>query len=167
MNKPEHLIIHHTASKVKTNQFLAVNNYHKSLDFPKSSIGFYVGYHWFIERNGVKIRARADSDVGAHTLGGYNTKSIGVCMAGNFNSEVPSDAQIATLRGLIEEYGLPVLLHREADTRLTCPGRYVDKSLYTQEKIVDNVDKEKAKGIEEQLSIIIKLLNIIINLIKK
>lgn len=166
MNNPKHLIIHHTAVGSKSNQFLAVNSYHQSLDFPKSSIGFYVGYHWFIERNGVRIRAREDIDEGAHTLGGYNQESIGVCLAGDFDNEVPSDAQIASLRGLIEEYGLPVLLHKEADTRRNCPGLHLGHHLLVQEE-VDEQDKEKAQGIEEQLSIIIRLLDIIINLLRK
>jgi len=148
MNKATHVIIHHTAVSSPNYQFNAVNNYHKSLDFPESSLGYYVGYHWFIERDGTKKRARTDTDTGAHTLNGWNTKSIGICLAGNFDVETPTEAQIASLRDLVDMYDLPYLLHREADTNRTCPGRYFSKDLLELENI-DEVDQEKTKALQE------------------
>lgn len=130
MNKATHIILHHTAVKSSNPQFSAVNRYHKSLDFPISSALLYVGYHWFIERDGTTIRARADKDIGAHTLEGWNKKSIGICMAGDFSQETPSEAQIASLRVLIHEYDLPYLLHSEAQANRTCPQ-------FTREELED------------------------------
>jgi len=157
-NKPKTIIIHHTAVKSDKPQFNAVNNYHKKLDFPLSSLGYYVGYHWFIERGGTVIRARADKDEGAHTLGGWNKKSIGICMAGDFSLETPSEAQIASLRSLMNDYNLPYLLHREADKRRTCPQFSREELILWLQNTTDKEDLEKQKQINKELKGVIATL---------
>ena len=151
MNKPKHIIIHHSAVKSNNPQFSAVNKYHKSLDFPQSTYKFYIGYHWFIERDGTAIRARADKDEGAHTLGGWNKKSIGICLAGDFSLQTPSEAQIAALRVIINEYSLPYMLHSEADTRRTCPLFRRDWLENKLRWAKDEEDLAKCEAINEEL----------------
>lgn len=66
----------------------------------RSSLGFYVGYHYLIEKTGAIRQARADDDEGAHTIG-QNLKSIGICLAGNFDVDVPTMAQVESLGALL------------------------------------------------------------------
>lgn len=135
MNKPEYLIIHHFGGTDKdplfdtSNQtFEIVNEYHKSLWNFKSSLGFYTGYHYIIEKDGKVTQGRADSDVGAHCIG-YNDKSIGIAMAGNFDLTLPTEAQIDSIKKLmkkkIDAYGIAlenVVPHRKFANK-SCYGK--------------------------------------------
>lgn len=94
--KPNKIIFHHTASALLGNQFQTVNEWHKQRDFPLSSFGYYVGYHLFIERDGMTIFARGLDEIGAHCYG-QNDQAIGIGMAGNFDIEIPTPEQIASL----------------------------------------------------------------------
>ena len=102
MNKPENLIVHHTADYYIGEQFSRINAWHKQRDFPISSKGFFVGYHYVIERSGQLIQAREDTETGAHTIG-MNNNSIGICVVGDFNQERPSLAQLIALKNLINK----------------------------------------------------------------
>lgn len=135
-NKPEYLIVHHTGgtnekplADTSHHTFEMANEYHRKRWNFKSSLGFYIGYHYYIEQDGKLTQGRADTDEGAHTID-YNTKSIGICLAGNFDRETPtpSPAQIATLRRLLrakmEQYSIPrskVVPHRTFAVK-TCYG---------------------------------------------
>lgn len=106
-NKPTFLIVHHTGgtdanplADTSHHTFDMVNDYHRQLWGFKSSLGYYIGYHFFIDKKGVITQGRADMDEGAHTIG-YNKQSIGICLAGNFDATLPTKAQIDALRGLL------------------------------------------------------------------
>lgn len=158
-NKATHIIIHHTSVNSDKSQFQAVNNYHKSLGFPQSpSSLLYIGYHWFLERDGTTIRAKKDKDEGAHTLGGWNKKSIGVCLAGDFSLETPSEAQIASLRVLIHEYNLPYLLHSEAQSNRTCPQFTKEELVYWLKTGRDEEDLAKCEAINKELRTTIDII---------
>lgn len=101
-NVPNKIIVHHTASTEQGDQFYLVNGWHKEREFPLSSLGYYVGYHYLIEKSGAIRQARADSEEGAHTIG-ENTSSIGVCLAGDFSIEIPTLAQIDSLGVLLAQ----------------------------------------------------------------
>lgn len=125
--KPKRIIWHHTADAQQADQFEKVNAYHKTRDFPLSALGFYVGYHYFIERDGTIRQAREDTEIGAHDQG-ENLDSIGVSLAGNFNIEMPSEAQIASggkvIFELMRKWNIPITRvepHRRDDTT-DCPG---------------------------------------------
>lgn len=131
--KPIYAIIHNTESvTTPTNrQFNTVNRLHQQLFNMKSSLGYYCGYHYFIEVDGFTIQARADTDVGAHTLR-RNGDSIGICLAGNFDVQMPSDAQISALKALLlqkmREWSIPeenILPHRYFATTSLRDGKFV------------------------------------------
>lgn len=111
MNKPEYIILHHTGGTDakpladSSNYTVAQCNADHKIRFPsmKSSLGYYVGYHHFIDKKGTVTQCRADTDEGAHTVG-YNSKSIGICLAGNFDATVPTKEQEQALKGLIASY---------------------------------------------------------------
>lgn len=127
MNKIEYIIVHHEAPPMVTNKprFSVVNDLHKQQDFPISSMGFYCGYHYFIEKTGQVIQARKDDETGAHTKL-WNEKSLGICLAGNFDFELPTKQQIEALTKLLKEkyalYAVPIVPHRKFASK-DCYGK--------------------------------------------
>lgn len=134
VNKPIVVITHHTGgtdahplADSSNATVMDVDAWHKAR-WPnfKSSMGYWVGYHYFISKNGVITQTREHSEEGAHVIG-MNTKSIGVCFAGNFDLTVPTKEQMSAwykLYGnLLQEYpDIPTYPHRKYATK-TCHGR--------------------------------------------
>lgn len=105
----------------------------------KSSLGWFVGYHYFIDKFGKITQTRKDTEEGAHCKGYNNTAydkvnfpnnlSIGICLAGNFDAFMPTQAQINALKSLLEqkvkEYNIPIkniVPHRKYANK-TCYGK--------------------------------------------
>jgi len=127
------LVVHHSADPSQTPQFDKINGYHKRKGFPKSSLGYWVGYHVLIEPSGEVRQARALTDHGAHTAamcdGGHcNSVAYGVCLAGDFTKADPRPEQLAALYMFWKSLGYPkILLH--SDVKKTgCPGKYPFKN---------------------------------------
>jgi hypothetical protein len=143
-NIPVWLIVHHVGgteanphADTSGATFAEVNEWHEhnpliSLGIP-SSLGFYIGYHYFIDKQGVVTQGRADTDEGAHCKG-MNTTSLGICLAGNFDVTYPTKAQTDSLRKLLSEksqqYGIShdhIVPHRRFSSK-TCYGTNLDGS---------------------------------------
>lgn len=66
-----------------------------------------IGYNWVIEKSGKIVQGRDEKIDGAHTLG-YNSKSISVCLPGNFDATLPTKEQEEAFkifyRDLIKRY---------------------------------------------------------------
>ena len=85
-----------------------VNKYHKDKWNFKSSLGFYGGYNFFIDKEGIITQFRA---IGEETAAqkGHNSDSVSYCLAGNFNIkgvngiEQPNRKQIESLAFLLEQ----------------------------------------------------------------
>ena len=114
INKPKWLIVHHSAVSYNKNpdQLEAINNYHRKKWNFRSSLGYYVGYHYLISKLGKLTQTRADTDVGAHCREKMmNWRSLGICMEGNFDEEFPTKEQTNTLADLLRElkkrYNIP------------------------------------------------------------
>ena len=124
---PLFIIIHHSGNNAG---LFADNEYHKSLWNFKSSLGWYLGYNYWIDYDGKVTQTRDDKEEGAHTIG-YNKNSIGICCRGNFNLEQPSMFQIQALDDLIrkkqKEYGIinnRVEGHQHF-SNTSCPGKFL------------------------------------------
>ena len=129
VNKPEFLIVHHTGgtnadplADTSHHTFEMVKQYHLSLGWED------IGYHYFIDKTGKLSAGRAENYHGAHTVG-YNTKSLGICLAGNFDATLPTVGQIVTLTELLktlkEKYNISlnnIVPHRKFANK-TCYGR--------------------------------------------
>ncbi len=126
MNVPNKIIVHHTASGGNYTQFLGVNRYHRDRNFEESTLGWFVGYHYFIEKNGDVILARQESDKGQHTTG-ENLTSIGICLAGNFDIEYPTEAQKKELAELIDDV---LARHKIAPHAIYPHRKFANKSCY-------------------------------------
>lgn len=126
-NDPKLIIVHHDGVSRAGPSFDIVNEYHKHKDFPVSRRGFYVGYHLWIERDGTVRHPRDFDEEGAHTVG-QNLSSIGIGLAGNFDTELPTREQVAALgimlSDLRKQFGLPyaaIVPHRKFAQK-TCYG---------------------------------------------
>lgn len=88
------------------------------------------GYHGFIDRTGRYWEGRDWDTLGAH-VGGQNTGNLGLALEGGRAGEPFTDAQLDTLRGLLDHimrrYKAPKLKnHRDLDPGKTCPGPEFD-----------------------------------------
>ena len=124
LSNPQYIVIHHGAGNWSFNQ---VNESHKNKWGFKSSLGYYIGYQYFIEYSGKVYQGRVDNEEGAHTIG-YNKNSIGICLQGNMEIEKPTEFQLKYLKELVNkkqlEYGIinkNTIGHREVANTL-CPG---------------------------------------------
>jgi N-acetyl-anhydromuramyl-L-alanine amidase AmpD len=120
---PTEIVIHHSASNANT-PISEIDRWHKQRGFTKSSLNFYVGYHYVILSNGQLIQTRRDNELGCHTI--PNDGKIGVCCVGNFSLEKPTDAQLDTLgvlcNKLKKDYNINEVKGHRDFSRTECPG---------------------------------------------
>ena len=151
------IALHHTADPSLSVQLWKVNRYHKSKWGMQSKRGWYVGYNYFVERDGRRIHTRnLDEETVANR--GHNCDvpercdTISYCMAGDFRTQTPSEAQTADITAFINEMtklypDIYVVGHRDLG-QTTCPGvpqSYIDNL----NKEHTNDQKEKAEALAE------------------
>jgi len=103
-NTPTKIIVHHTGGTDKnpledTSHHTAaiIKNWHVN------GLGWGdIGYHWVIEKDGKIVAGRKESVRGAHAIG-HNDTSIGICLSGNFDATLPTQAQTDSLKKLMTE----------------------------------------------------------------
>lgn len=139
---PKYIIVHHSGG-TDANPLQDSSNYtieecnqdHKIRFGMLSSLGYYVGYNYFIDKEGDITQTRTDTEEGAHTIG-YNNHpgdpaehhAIGICLAGNFDATLPTQAQINTLKDFLEEkvalYSIPLehIVPHRTFAHKTCYG---------------------------------------------
>jgi N-acetylmuramoyl-L-alanine amidase len=136
MNKPKHIIVHHSITPRDLNNDVtenSFNNTHKSKGFPASYFNgntWYIGYHYVIYGDGEVRQYRTAGTVGAHCKEeNMNYKSIGICLVGDFDKEMPSMAQIDSLKRLVDklraDLNIPyenIAPHRKYATYKSCYG---------------------------------------------
>jgi peptidoglycan hydrolase-like protein with peptidoglycan-binding domain len=93
-----------------------------------------IGYHYFVNKQGVVFKGRPDDVIGSHTKG-YNSNSIGICFEGRYNKEIMPQIQLQAGKEIVEylkkKYNI-VKVKRHKDLIVTdCPG-----SLFPFEAIV-------------------------------
>lgn len=92
-----HLIIHHSAGTNVANDWAAVVR--AIWDLHVNTNGWSdIGYNWLIDPNGVIYEGRGDDILGAHFCA-TNSKTMGVCMLGNFTNTTP---KLAALNSLVD-----------------------------------------------------------------
>lgn len=101
-NFPEYIVVHHTGGEngIDTSNQTAkiVEDYHLSLGWEG------IGYTFYITKDGEVWRGRPEHYHGAHVKeGGLNKKSIGICLAGNFDITLPTQKQKDSLVILLKE----------------------------------------------------------------
>lgn len=116
-NKPQKIIIHHSASKNHTPE--KINELHIANGWAG------IGYHFYIRKDGTIYRGRPEDKIGSHAKGNnYNT--LGICLEGNFEEMEPSQAQLNAVTALSTYLSLKydirdIIRHRDVVDTL-CPG---------------------------------------------
>lgn len=124
----EFIILHHTGVHLNKPQFDIINQAHKRRGFPRSRDGYWGGYHILLDIDRQVKRYREDWEVGAHSGKRWaNEHGIGICIAGDFRIDKPTEWQKRTLNKLVNElrqkHGIKerdVLLHYEVKAT-ACP----------------------------------------------
>ncbi len=99
MNKPKFLIIHHAyMTDLKDGQSTdRIKRYHTKVNGWDN-----IGYHYVLEYDKKKVlvqKGRLESAQGAHALK-FNTKSLGICVVGNYDREELESDKFDTLVAL-------------------------------------------------------------------
>lgn len=117
-NEPVILVYHHTAIKDISPE--DINKLHKNKGWKG------IGYHYYIRKDGTIYKGREDEAEGSHVKG-YNKKSIGICLEGNFEEEQLSKEQIKSLKDLSVyiclKYNIKDILPHKKLGNTLCPGR--------------------------------------------
>ena len=134
MRKINRIYIHHSATARDTTTFEWVDNFHREKGWGG------IGYHFFVDAGGSVYKVRPEAEEGIHAKWDNQT-SIGICLAGNFQEEDPSPAQMKHLLDLLaclcKTYGLSpaaIVGHRDRVrykwwkvgiwfARTDCPGK--------------------------------------------
>ena len=138
-NKPTDLVFHHTASKTIAPE--DINKMHIQEGWGG------IGYHFYIRKDGTIYRGRPENTIGAHAIG-RNKNSIGICLEGNFENEVPTEEQKNSLvkvsTDMIIKYNLEGIIgHRDVFETL-CPGKN-----FPMEEIKNKVLEEQLKMVND------------------
>ncbi len=126
---------------LKKIKFIAVHHSQRKIDSVKRIKNLHIkinkwediGYHYLIGKNGKIYKGRSEKFIGAHIYG-HNKNSLGICLIGNFDEELPAKKQIQTLikflKQKIKKHKISVkniLGHREfPNVAKTCPGKFVN-----------------------------------------
>jgi len=136
---PKEIIIHHTASSRDKTTLADINAWHKTRwPYFKSSLGYYIGYHFVILGKGEIIQARKENEIGAHCI--PNEGKLGIALCGDFETEMPNPSQLTSLEKLLEKLKKEWILKDEnifghcEKSQTLCPGKEVIKwlNLYRQ-----------------------------------
>jgi len=105
-----HLWVHHSAGQTVSSDFAAVVRSYYS--YHTGTLGWAdIGYNWLVDPNGVIYQGRphvysvvsetVTTDVqGAHA-GNVNSRTMGICVIGDYTSILPSAAAITSLRNML------------------------------------------------------------------
>lgn len=141
------LVVHHSASKAATTKKADLERWHKERGFSQ------IGYHKVIEANGGIVEGRPELTQGAHAQGA-NMGSLGVCVVGNFETESPAQAQIASLVKVLTEWCKTHKLNSTkiyghfnvpgGTTETSCPGKNLKSQLsIIKQKVTQNLKTGK------------------------
>ncbi len=115
--------IHHSAIPLDTNETMpSVQDLHMDINHWAD-----VGYHYVIDKNGIVYEGR-DIHVRGASVAGYNTGTIGVCVMGNFEVDIPLEIQLTKLQQVVNWLAVTYTLthlaaHGEFNPESVCPGK--------------------------------------------
>ncbi len=150
-NHIQYVIVHHSATPVKGRDYPALwwaSAFHR---YTQRRYNAPCPYHLIIAPDGSVARGRYEKTPGRHASG-FNRKSLGICLVGNFDIETPTKEQIASLQVLILDimagFGIvadSILGHFEAniitfgEPRKTCPGKNLNMSKLRQDIVTTQI----------------------------
>ena len=113
----DRIILHHAAGNGTAE---SIHKYHVSLGWKG------IAYHYYVRKDGTIYRGRPEDAVGGHTSG-YNSRSIGICAEGNFETDIMSNAQRDAIRELVLDIrtrypDTQTIKHKDV-AATACPGK--------------------------------------------
>jgi len=128
-NYPKWIIVHHSGGTDKNPLEDTSHHTAQIMESWHFKLGWEgLGYHYVIHKDGAIWKGRPEHYHSAQAVG-YNSQSIGICMAGNFDATLPTEKQIESLKLLLSEttkrYNLTldkIVPHRKFANK-TCYGR--------------------------------------------
>lgn len=94
-----HLIVHHSAGPNTSSDWAATVR--SIWDFHVNGRGWSdIGYNWLIDPNGILYQGRGDNVQGAHFCG-HNSRTMGVCVMGNYTDVTPTENALNQLETLL------------------------------------------------------------------
>lgn len=146
--KTDMIVIHHVGIPDGDTSAAAIHRAHLANGWAG------IGYHYVIRKNGVIERGRPLATVGAHAYG-ENYHTVGINVTGNFDKEVPTDAQMKSLTELvtalcriyhIDPGPATIVGHRDVNST-DCPGKNLYRLLpQLRDDVELNIYAEKLKG---------------------
>ena len=146
--KTDMIVIHHVGVPDGDTSAAAIHRAHLANGWAG------IGYHYVIRKNGVIERGRPLAVVGAHAYG-ENYHTVGINVTGNFDKEVPTDAQMKSLTELvtalcriyhIDPGPATIVGHRDVNST-DCPGKNLYRLLpQLRDDVELNLYAEKLKG---------------------
>lgn len=115
-------VIHHSATESGNPEVYAKYHVHQN-GWPG------IGYHYVISKTGEIVKVNRLSTVSYHTSG-QNTRSVGICLTGNYDTQSPPEAQIGACVRLIKYLEkrlgrkLDIAGHNQFSSK-SCPGSNV------------------------------------------
>jgi len=130
LSRIDTIIVHHSGSDRSTLESMSV--YHTA-DKPNGHGWPRLSYHYVI--HGGVIFQINDIDKLTYHCKGYNARSIGICVIGNYEDKLPPQDDLTALTGLIKTLnfsvpGVKVLGHRDVRNTI-CPGKKLHDYLKT------------------------------------
>ena len=111
------IVIHHSADNGTVE---SIASYHISKGWPG------IGYTYVIYKDGTIYHVN-DLDEACYNVAEQNSKSLGICLIGNYEKETPPDIQVASLKWLVKTLravvnNVEVVGHRDR-VNTSCPGK--------------------------------------------
>ncbi|XP_076240325.1 peptidoglycan recognition protein S2 [Calliopsis andreniformis] len=146
VDPPPYIIIHHSASNGCTTRAICQAKVRNFQNYHMNEKGWEdIGYNFLIGEDGNVYEGRGWGKHGAHSVA-YNSKSIGICIIGNFVDRNLSPAAIKAVKSLIS-YGVTIgkiddnytlLGHRQTASTI-CPGDSLYRLIQTWPNWSSNV----------------------------
>jgi len=166
------IAVHHTAvARNGKPQLYAVDRYHRDKWGMKSSLGWYVGYNFFVDDDGTLTQCRVlDEETVANV--GHNCDVpercdvVSICFAGNGDVERLNHEQEKTWVDFLKKYPLEIDLHRNIQDNRTCPGKLIDIPYLKQTGIDNTTEKSDEilrlqKEVDTLRALVAKLITVI------
>ena len=145
-SKTDTIVLHHRAGDGDVE---SIDTMHKNQRYT------YIGYHFYVRKDGSIYRGRPIEMIGAHAYGSNNT-SIGICAEGNFEVETMPEVQKQAVIELINYikgiYPITRIVGHRGVNATACPG----KNYPLNEIISGQETKKEATG---KIADIQRLLN--------
>jgi prefoldin subunit 5 len=151
VGKPIGVAVHHSVYKPANNmielkaQASLFNGWHKSKSWAEStktpSAYPYISYHYLLATDGSLLNVTDEKYVKYHSgdnikgANSFNLHGIAVCLTGNYDNDIPTEAQMKALvlfiRDVEKRYGIDARVrgHKEtSQTATACPGKNLGTS---------------------------------------